>query len=144
MKKQFTAFMLFLLALVLFGCATTGTLPSTSIEAEQRSDAKWVRHTAQADFSLVTYDELYDAAKYGLEKNLFHLMKEDKPNGVVFGYHPATFYEFYVNGAVYMINKGDSYQVIVATDSTRLNWADSIIKTIKDYLNKNRASEKQT
>ncbi len=134
--------------LALAGCATTGSLPKTALEAstnsEQVGKTGWSRYQDTIFVPGIDRQTAFLAAKEGLASARFVIKRGSEAEGTVVGSHGMTLYDWNVVAGVYFVQKPGGYQFFVVAqgskdvgfwgDATQKSWPQDIFRGIRTYV----------
>lgn len=134
-------------ALVLTGCASLNSLPQSAGEVafdRERGKTGWAEHRNNGVFQGYDGDQVFEAAKVGLERSGFAVKRADRERGMVLGEHGITLVDWNVVAGVYFQQTGEDTRVHVvsegskdvgfAGDATAADWPGKILLNMREYL----------
>jgi hypothetical protein len=138
------------LAILLSGCATIGSLlqPSSEISYDQRIQGKTggSKYEELYTFNDVKFIDVFEAAKAGLASANFALRKADLGKGLIVGEHGTTLHDWNVIAEIYLKQEGDDVIVkVIAQGSkdiglssgvTSGGWTSEILNGMRYFLRK--------
>ena len=126
-------------ALVLTGCASLNSLPRTASDVTfdgERGKTGWAEHRNNGVFQGYDADQVFEAAKVGLEQSGFAVKRADRARGMVLGEHGITLVDWNIVAGVYFQEVGadtrvhvvseGSKDVGIAGDATAADWPGQI------------------